>query len=46
MLGGAETYDVFGLFSGGSGDITYTAAQADVTTDNPPTVDTEKKSSV
>ena len=42
MLGGAETYDVFGLFSGGSGDITYTAAQADVTGD-PPTVDTDAR---
>ena len=43
MLGGAETYDVVGLFSGGSGDITYTAAQADVTSDDPPTVDTAKR---
>ena len=33
MLGGPATYDVVGLFSGGSGEITYSAAQADVGND-------------
>ena len=43
VLGGPETYNVAPLFAGGKGEIDFTAAQADVTPDNPPVADAATK---